>query len=566
MADRFDAFGQRIYPAATALKPFVVDDGKWHALEPTQTFPAPLRQATELVSSALSAVTAAGKITEKALQLAQRFATVASTDPIEQVLRNALSQVDAFVTGIDLRTQCHAIMIPIRKRTVREGQDHSSRFDAFLHPDEPAYAYVNTMRTAQGGTRVFYRTLVASVSDAGDPSRPQFPANYATTGVCLMAGAETLSDLQVPLRLFAMLFGSGQRVPAAANILPVVQNLKVTPAAVAGGVAVMLRWDPLPPRTNTPLYTNDIVRASEIFIIRTTEPPGAQTWDDLFPGVTPSDDRTDLPTNGRAQVVARVRNHGFVTSYTDTQNLLKADATYYFTTCVRYQVGGVQMPMGSLSNSVRVTRSSPSPVSARGMSPDWVATPSFARLMPPLNHAVNRVRLAVSRLGSRTTSNSGSQQLLQQTVAQVQRLTQQWEATAQQVAEITTSLNALTQTGTPTGIYSTTITRSTGGVDGWLAELSRRLADVNDRSRPNFSNESVVIGFVILAGAPRLPDLSALTALLDMLFGKHAKNPLLDVNRALDRNPAGPVVTSTSTATPILGYDDALRPSPRPTC
>lgn len=565
MADRFDAFGQRIYPAKKALAALVVDEGKWHDFEPVKAFPEPLRTATQMVSDAVGAVTKAGKLTEKALNIASKFATKASVNPAETALRTVLANIDKFVQGIEYKARCHAIMIPIRKQTIRVGPDASSVFDAFLNPEEPAFAYVNNMRTAQGGTQVFFRTLVESVNDGGDINRPQFPPDYAVAGVCLIAGAETLRDLQVPLRLFAMLFGDQHRIPPAANTIPVVQNLRVTPAAVSGGTGVVVRWDPLPVRSNLVLHTNDTIFASEIFIIRSTEPISAASWDVLFPGVTVSEDRSNLPRNDQAEVIARIRNHGFVTSYTDTRNLMSSDHSYYFTACVRYGIGNGRF-MGPLSGVVRAMRTNPAPISARGMAPDWVATPTFARLIPPLNRTINTVRLAISRLGSRTTSNSGAQQMLLQTVAQLQRLVAQWEMTAKEVETLTTQLNAITQTATPTGIYSTTITRGTGGIEGWLSELARRLSDVNDSSRPTFSSQSVVVGYVILAGAPRLPDLSPLIALLELLFGKHAKNPLLDVNRALDGNPAASPATSTSTTPAVLGYDAALKPSTTPTC
>lgn len=567
ITDRFDAFGRRIDAAAEKSAPFIQDSEHWVSFEPTQLFPDSIRGAVSTLDDLLKVTTAAGKLTSKALRLAQRAATLASTNPIETVIRNALSQIDSFVQGIEGNVQCHAIMIPIRRKTVRRGPDDSSLFDAYLSLDEPAYAYVAEMKTAKAGTKKFFSTLVASLADAGDINRPQFPSNYATTGVCLIAGAESLSDLQVPLRLFTNLFhGDGQRIPPSANTLPVVQNLKITPAGIRGGTGVVLRWTPLPPRTNLPFFTNDSIKAKEIFLIRTTEPPGITTWETLFPGVVPPDSRTNLPENATSKVIARITNHGFATSYTDMTNLLDPTKTYYFTACVRYTINDGEAQMGSLSNTVRVTRTNPSPSSRRGIPPDWIATPSLAALIPPLQRVTNLVRLEISRLGSRTSSNSGAQQMMVQTVNQLDRLVQQWEATANQLSELTGRLNSITALNTPSGVYATLITKPSGGHEAWIAELSRRLADTTDTTRPQLSDEAVVIGYVIMAGAPRLPDLSAVIALMKLLFGKHDKSPLLEVNRALDGTPSGATPTTTSTATPILGYDAALRPSPRPTC
>lgn len=114
-------------------------------------------------------------------------------------------------------------------------------------------------------------------------------------------------------------------------------------------------------------------------------------------------------------------------------------------------------------------------------------------------------------------------------------------------------------------MYATVITNPSGGINGWLSELAQRMSDTTDPSRPQLSDQSLVLGFVVVAGAPRLPDLSAMTALFNMFFGSHPKNPLFDILQTMDGKPA-PAPTTPAAPAPILGYDPALNPSTTPTC
>lgn len=340
--------------------------------------------------------------------------------------------------------------------------------------------------------------------------------------------------------------------------MPVVQNLRVLSAPVRGGVGVVLRWDPLLPVNVTPLLTGERVVAEEIVLIRIRQnfTRGWFAWSDLF-NVELQDSLTDLPDKGDVKVIARIRNNGFVTSYTETRDLIGDKDTYYYTACVRYSVDTVVQPLGALSNVARVLRAAPTPSSRLAVPPDWYATKSLVELFPPLQEAINAIRLGASRLGSITSVNSGGQQLIQQTIDQIERLLAQYRDTIASVSEITERLQLLTAEQSPAGLHATTLTTSSGGMDAWFAELARRLSDA---SAPDISNDAVVVGFVIVAGAPRLPELSALVALFEMFFGRHPRNAL-----AVTQVPA-PAVQVPAARSPIVGYTDAMLPSTVPTC
>lgn len=543
----------------------------WHSFEPAKIFPAPLQRAVSGLDRATSLASRAGKVVTKALNVLAVRARSASVNPAETALRAALAEIDRFIAGITGGTQVHMVIIPIRKKVLTTAPKGAlEAVSDFLDPSEPASTLIARAQSSIAGPGAFLRTLIATTADAGDPARPQFPATFATAGVCLVAGGETLSSLAVPIRLFSSLFGGNVRLAPAANVLPVVQNLRVRTLAVPGGVGAILSWAALSPVRTVPLYVDDVMVAKEIFVIRLTDPPtrGYGTWTDLFPNEEPTDDPENMPDKAPAKVIARLRNHGFVVSYTDSA-LLDPKKTYYYTTCVRYTVDGVVQPMGALSNVVRVTRTAPQPSTARAVPPDWYATDNLAHLMPILEQTLNQVRLGVSRLGSRTTNNSGAQQTLRQTIALLERQVAQWEATNRELADVAERLQAITALGNAASqVTATVITRGDGGVSGWMAELARRMSDEDDSSRPTLSDQSTVIGVVILAGAPRLPNLSPLIALLNLFFGNVGSNPLLDVARQFGPDAAriDTAPTPGVTGRPVLGYDAAMRPSPEPTC
>lgn len=538
---------------------------QWHSFEPSQLFPVPIQRAASAVTALVDTAARATAVTEKALRLASKIASKVSTNPVEDALRAALAEVNDFVAGLEFNTQAHAIIIPIRKKALRRTKGRPAIED-FVDPSEPVYAFLQNAKTARAGTGMFFRTLVDSLGDAGDLNRPQFPPNYATVGACVLAGAESLSDLQVPLRLFSTLFATNQRVAPDSGVLPVLQNLRVTTLAGMDGVQAALRWDPLPPVTNLPLFTGELLTAREIFLIQTTKPftQGWSTWNDLF-SAEPLDSPTDLQDKGDSRVVARIRNNGFVTAHVDTSRTLDPKKTYYYTACVRYALDGEIQPMGPLSNTVRVSRSAPQPSTRRATAPDWIATPAAVTLFPPLHTVLNQLRLTAAQMGSLTTSNTGGSQLLSQTIQQLQRLTQQWESLVQDTKEVTDRLQLLTSARAPGGIYATTITNGTGGIDRWMSDLARRLSDTEDPSAPNLSDQAMVVGFVIVGGAPRLPQLAPLVALLQAFFGRHDRSAVAEVLDTLGTG-TGTTSVTTSANSGIVGFDSGLRPTRTPAC
>ena len=125
------------------------------------------------------------------------------------------------------------------------------------------------------------------------------------------------------------------------------------------------------------------------------------------------------------------------------------------------------------------------------------------------------------------------------------------------------------------GIY---ISVDSGGIKSWMSELAKRLSDPTDTSRPPFDTGSeLVAGIVIVAGSPSPEKLAPITALLTLLFGGSADNPLLSAINSIEQLAAtasaisfnsgmqpGPATESTSAAP--SGFDATMTPSTNPVC
>lgn len=75
---------------------------------------------------------------------------------------------------------------------------------------------------------------------------------------------------------------------------------------------------------------------------------------------------------------------------------------------------------------------------------------------------------------------------------------------------------------------------ATGGNAYLISELSKRLYDTSDGSRPPFDNGEYVCGVCFVAGAPRQTDLASTTAFFNAVFGPATpQNPLLGLLAAI---------------------------------
>lgn len=519
----------------------------WHELKPSQMVPPGITDVTSAFSEITSAVTTALEVSKTVLELSQTFAESASTDVIETTLQTLLSELQGFVEGFSTQTTAHSIFIPIQKQPFGLGveppeeivprEDRPPSYDTFAenngideddeHPQH-LVNFINSSLTAVGGNRGVWKKLYTSLKDEGDEARPEFPDNFAVTGVAIIFGATNLREMMKKAHLFQRILKRNPRADLTANVEPVPKGLKsrIVPDPLSSQIGVILEWELLEPTQNPSLFSNEQLIADELFIIRSKNPEMREklSWSEIF--TSEPKDSGDLLEEGDYQVVKRIPNDGFVRKYVDTVEL-DVGTTYYYALAARYTLDGERQPMGQLSNVTRVNYTGRPVDSRRSEAPDWLATPSLIELFPPIQGLLNKVQLAIAGLTARTVSTGGVAGALTQSVEQLER---EIERIEQLNTELTTLNGQLRQflSVDPGGLYTTVITASNGGIERWMAELARCLSDTEDSTRPPFDEAELVGGVFILAGAPNLPQLSAFQELLNLFFGSAASNPLLD--------------------------------------
>jgi hypothetical protein len=166
--------------------------------------------------------------------------------------------------------------------------------------------------------------------------------------------------------------------------------------------------------------------------------------------------------------------------------------------------------------------------------PDWFASPSLIQLFPILQDLFSKMKLFVHKYLTRTTSNSGIVNMIEQTIAMIERLVQEAEKYAALLEELEELMRALALADAG-GMYVTTFDVGTGGTQAWTSELSRRLSNRSDSSRPPFDNGELTAGFVLVAGAPNLPQLTEIRALFNLFFGKSDTNVFKEVTTAFNK-------------------------------
>lgn len=525
----------------------------WQTFKIDNVFPPEVRTVVEAVSTVTGTLTEILNLTKTALEITSALAQTAASNPMEEAINAAVSEIEQFIDDLTQSTAAHAILIPIQKQYFGRGQrrpatdlppEESIVSSTSLENDgrfrEPPSAvtarFINNAPTASGGNEGFWRALAVSLLDEGDFNKPEFPSNFAVAGAAIIFGATSYAELQENFDLFSQLLNVGSRTELAGNTRPTLENLRgravpitsVSPARIG----VQLDWDPVPTAVGIPLYSDEQIIVEEMFIVRSTDPAFREqfSWNQAF-SRQPKDETTDLQAQDKIKVVARVLNDGFTVRYVDQDPTLLEGNAYYYGVALRYSIDGIPQPMGNFSNVIRVEHTGRCQSTRRSVAPDWWASPSLIALFPDLEALINIVKLEIAGLNSRSGSNSGPSAIINQTINQINTLVEQGEELLAKINNTTAKLAALTNKELNAATSSTTLSVSSGGMDAWMGQLAARLADTTDPTRPPFDNGELVSGVVIVAGAPNLPLLQPFLDLLALFFGSGDDNPII---RAVD--------------------------------
>jgi hypothetical protein len=235
-------------------------------------------------------------------------------------------------------------------------------------------------------------------------------------------------------------------------------------------------------------------------------------------------------------------------SYLDTSPPNDDGSSVYY--CVAWETSVVE-PSGTttlefdrVSTVIKVVQAAPPPAQT-GSPPDWSSFGAAADVFPALATSVQTViERAKLLVNGRPSPASRISNALTVASAMADRL----ETRATDLMADVDSLAASLARPLPS-LYVTQMSSGTGGNAFLMSELSRRLGNISDPTRPPFDHGEYVCGACFVAGAPRLADLATAIAFFEALFGPAtATNPLMGILAAID-------TAVTATEATVFGPD-----------
>lgn len=459
-------------------------------------------------------------------------------DTAVTVVNAILDAIESVVNG----GQIHTLMIPIAKTDTEPTtsrlpptlEDLQASLQVTLGPEvtDVPEAYAN-MVASTGGNAGFFNQFAASLTDPFDPNRPQYDGQSdAVVMAVLLVGAPSYASIVSAASVLHQLTKPKGGSDLTARTVPTPQNVtaRVVGNTTAPGVGVRLDWDRPPAAYTSPFFPRVATSVKRYAIIRSTDPSAfkARTVLDLFS----TQKLTEGMTEGKSTVVTI--GTGKNAAYLDTDAPLDPKTPIYY--CVAWETvvvetsGQTVMPFDGVSNIVKVAASIP-PSPQTGASPNWSATGAAVQAFPAVARAsqtlIEEARVLLVPSGTSNTRMAGAVDLAK---AAAKRVSDRATGLVNDVKRLSAALSRPMP-----GLYITQMSSATGGNAYLLAELSKRLGDPSDASRPPFDHGEYVCGVCFVAGAQRLADLANVIAFFDALFGPAAAaNPLLGLLASID--------------------------------
>ena len=513
--------------------------GAWHPFDLNQLFPQSVSGAVEGLGSVVSTLVAELNAT---LAVASPGTSPPSgPDPVSIAAKALVSVVDGLLHAGKL----HVLFVPIAKTlpTLKPPplpptlDDVQASLEIDLGPNQPvADAAYARLTKGVGGNAGFYSAFAQSLLDGFDPNRPQYlRQSDAVVMSVVLVGESVFSGIAQAASVLDTAFGAPPDSGLAARTVPIPQGVAAKPIGVpaASRIGVKLTWDPPQPPYKSPYFPGVSTGVQQYAVIRSTDPRAAEarTVLDFFSTQTLKEGLTGGAANQHVVVgVGSGKNSAFF----DDDATLDASTAYYY--CVAWQVsvneGGTitQLPFDRVSNVVKVSPRAPAPAQT-GTAPNWTAVGSAVDVVPSLAAAVERLLAQVGSLSSKGPSPTDR---LKSAVATTADGVKRLSARAADLVDLATRVTASFGRTIP-ALYATTFSSSHGGNAFLLSELSKRLGDVSDPTRPPFDHGEYVCGICFVAGAPRFADLATIIAFLEALFGPAtAANPLMGILAAID--------------------------------
>jgi hypothetical protein len=460
---------------------------------------------------------------------------VSGVTPAQLVVKAAVEAIQTSIKSLLEDAGVYVLFVPVRRKVVLSPAVEAA-LAAVGIPSlpqgevSPSLTKIDPslgVASADGGNAGFLRTVVESLDDVGDASRPRFSPTDAVAGFYVVAGASDYSKLLSFASTINALFstrrsGSSLDVPD----LPVPQNLRVKAVPDAKGVTALLEWDGQLPIVKVPTLGDSVVQVTQVCVIRSKSPSilSRFTVQDIFGTGKLSTGKKVGIDDYEIEVLSvfDYQGVGLRNSYYDTTELTKG-TPYYYTIGYNLKVGtSEEIAQGTadevgfrrLSNAVKMYFTGQAQKSGAGTAPDWIRTPSVVDLLPDLAGVIRQLLAFLEQMGGTVT---GYGDMLKGYAKFLEGEIKAFQAVVAEVTLVIDKLVALTGSAT-TGAYFKPFA-GVGGTDFLVKDLAQSLFG-NDPARPSFdAGDEFVMGMVVLAGAPSPAALAPVQAALDVLFG-----------------------------------------------
>lgn len=504
-------------------------------------------------------------------------------DPIATAIKAIIEAIKAAIESFLEDLGGYLLYVPIRKRFMTNFlglgditpdwltdsgiMEESGATLPTTNPDMALFAA--NMNRYNGGNVGFFRTVMESVFDEGDTSRPQFTnSDDYVGGLVILMGTnfDPLGFLDDIWKLFGLF-----NLPDSTPKVPRPKNLKGRAITrVAGGTfSVLLNWDPVEvPLVSLQDLGGTFYYPSRYAIIRVkndTRALAASSVVDLMGKRTLS--VGDKFNNGNATVIAEGKLNVSNTSYIDKDvSASSSDAFYY---AVAWQLDAYNkddsladpatpLDYWYISNVVRVV---PYPVLPTATPPNWIRTPSIASIFPPFADLLRRFVMELENFADKIL---GITDLLLQYVDFLKKEIARYEALINYILDEIAKLKFLFTMPTA-GIYMRTF-KGRGGNLFFLTDLATSLLPSDPNAPPFNAGDEYVTGVVLMTGG-YAPQVDAFVSALELFFGGGGDGGLSDLVGqlgeqvdSLEETIFGPDMQPTDAAPNVVAFDSRMCP------
>lgn len=558
---------------------------------------APIQAITSGISKVTSAITTALNIQRTLLKtISTLMLDLFNVQAL--IIKAALTAIQTILDSYFKGGKIHLLVVPIRKQPPYKLENLFSGpqlDDSWALSDELTdqertdfEEAVNQVMAADQGNEGYARTVLESLDDLGDDSRPQYGDDGAIYAVVVLAGAQNIIGILDLLLAIQGILGVSLKgntlLPPTIETSP--QDLKATTVASQNTprIGVFLEWGNPPPLITLDTFDGSFLRVQEIAIIRSTsdEAMVAQDWSSFFisqPAALGENEteKSNVLTSldDQTTVIKQFKFFAARTSYVDDDKDLKKNTDYYYAVAFRYAIAPppgtdgkttyVTQNFHKISNVVKVRVTDAIPTVRGGVPPDWLTHPSPLDLIPDLKFYFQLIQVYIESL---KVQGSGAKTAIESYIKFLEAEIQRYNDFQTDVVNRIARLAKLFQLPAA-GVYVTTIELSSGGNDAFKRELVKRLTDSSDTSAPPFFRNGLTAGFVVLAGATNPAEIAPVKTLISLLFGSSGANTAFEnavnsIDAALsaaeqitfsdDMQPGTPPATTTAYKT----FDDSL--------